>query len=145
MKLIFVFHIFRVQEPGCRGYNYGELLGIFAAANATKSDVIFQWWTPDALHNMYAGTDSEFQAVGMPLPTLECIEHTVSSVDRCDPDPTVRRGSSKGACGEVREGLRWMEAGWTEPRLESCIGFSPITHVPLSFTYGTKSSRPIPL
>lgn len=31
------------HEPGCRGYKYEELLGIFAAANATKSDVIFQW------------------------------------------------------------------------------------------------------
>lgn len=88
------------NEPGCRGYNYGELLDIFAAANATKSDIIFQWWTPDVLHNIYAGTDSEFQAVGMPLPTLDCIRNTVTSVERCDPDPEVRRGSPEGACGE---------------------------------------------
>ena len=49
---------------------------------------------------MYSGTDAEFQAVGMPLPTLECIENTVSSVERCDEDDDVRRGSAKGACGE---------------------------------------------
>ena len=89
------------NEPGCRGYNYGEFLGIIDAANATKSNLIFQWWQPDVLHNKFQGTDAEFQAVGMPLPTLDCIEHTVSSVDRCDPDPVVRRGSAEGACGEV--------------------------------------------
>jgi len=88
------------NEPGCRGYTYGELLGIFAAANATKSDIIFQWWTPDIVHNMYSGTDAEFQAVGMPLPTLECIENTITSVERCDEDASVRRGSAEGACGE---------------------------------------------
>lgn len=91
------------SEPGSRGYKYDELLDIFAAANATKSDIIFQWWTPDVVHNAYAGTDAEFQAVGMPLPTLECIENAVSSEDRCDPDVNVRRGSAEGACGEVRK------------------------------------------
>jgi hypothetical protein len=88
------------DEPGCQGYTYSELIDIFAAANATKSDIIFQYWQPDMVHTTYAGTDTEFQAVGMPLPTLRCIENTVSSVERCDPDAEVRRGSPEGACGE---------------------------------------------
>ena len=36
----------------------------------------------------------------MPLPTLDCIQNTVTSVERCDEDPDVRRGSAEGACGE---------------------------------------------
>jgi hypothetical protein len=31
------------------GYSYGEMVDILKAANATKSDWIGYWWTPDVL------------------------------------------------------------------------------------------------
>lgn len=32
--------------PGSRGYTYGQLTQIAAAANATRSPIIMEWWTP---------------------------------------------------------------------------------------------------
>lgn len=37
------------NEPGSNGYAYEEMVEIISAANATKSDLIFFWWNPDAV------------------------------------------------------------------------------------------------
>ena len=41
------------------GYEYSEMVEIWKAANATKSDVIGQWWKPEATFNSFVGTESE--------------------------------------------------------------------------------------
>ena len=85
-------------DPGSRGYPHDRLLEIIHAANATQSDVMFMFWSPAILNQVYARTDFEFQIVNLPPPTTECVDAYVSREDRCDPDPVVRRGSPEGAC-----------------------------------------------
>jgi hypothetical protein len=41
------------NEPGSNGYSYGEMVEILNAANATKSDLIFYWWYPEAVSIAY--------------------------------------------------------------------------------------------
>jgi hypothetical protein len=59
-------------EPGSKGYAYDSLVEIWHAANWTKSDVIFYWWTPDALVDLFEGTDAEFTRISLPKPTQQC-------------------------------------------------------------------------
>jgi len=82
------------------GYSYQQMTEIWAAANATKSHVMMQWWTPEALHLTYQGTDAEFQIVGLPPPTQECVEARVTSEERCAMEATSRVGEAIGACAE---------------------------------------------
>jgi hypothetical protein len=56
-----------------RGYPYESLVEIWKAANYTQSDVVMYWWTPDALVDMFAGTDAEFTKITLPAPTQQCI------------------------------------------------------------------------
>lgn len=46
-------------------YNYTELVEIWSAANATKSDLIGLWWQPDATSSDLAGTDAEMMEVSV--------------------------------------------------------------------------------
>eukprot|EP00934_Nitzschia_sp_Nitz4_P007435 Nitzschia sp. Nitz4//scaffold138_size62050//40663//43710//NITZ4_006392-RA/size62050-processed-gene-0.8-mRNA-1//1//CDS//3329535779//7425//frame0 len=57
---------------GNHGYSYGQMIQIWRAANATDSDLIMWWWTPDATIEEFRGTEYEFQPVLLPEPTAEC-------------------------------------------------------------------------
>eukprot|EP00980_Cylindrotheca_fusiformis_P004722 scaffold1004_cov105-Cylindrotheca_fusiformis.AAC.5 len=83
------------------GYAYGEMLQIWAAANATKSDVIMWWYEPDSLVEAYRGTDFEFTKIHLPSPSVECRESRTSPEDRCSADPLVRLGGVKGSCDNI--------------------------------------------
>jgi len=48
------------SEENSNGYAYTEMVEIWSAANATKSDLIGLWWSPDATHNLYIGSGSDF-------------------------------------------------------------------------------------
>lgn len=37
------------EANGRGGYNYGELVDAIKAANATKSDIVIFWWTPESV------------------------------------------------------------------------------------------------
>jgi len=87
-------------EPGSNGYSYSSMVQIWAAANATKSNVMMQWWRPDALFDEYLGTDAEFIGVHLPATTQDCKEHRVDPLDRCSPDWATRVGDPRGSCGE---------------------------------------------
>jgi hypothetical protein len=90
------------KEAGSRGYSYEQLTGIWLAANATKSNVIMQWWTPEALVSLFSGTDAEFQPVALPPGDHECMENRINPVlPRCG-DYTFEEkvGSPLGACGD---------------------------------------------
>eukprot|EP00980_Cylindrotheca_fusiformis_P004723 scaffold1004_cov105-Cylindrotheca_fusiformis.AAC.6 len=83
------------------GYAYHEMLEIWAAANATRSDVIMWWYEPDPAVQLYRGGDFAFTKVHLPSPSVECRESRVSPQDRCSPDPAVRRGTMEGSCDNI--------------------------------------------
>ena len=85
-------------DPGARGWSYSQLLEMWAAANATKSDIMMQWWSPDTLYQKYLGTDAEMQVVTLPPPTQKCVQARIELDARCDEDPAVRAGAPNGAC-----------------------------------------------
>jgi len=85
------------------GYTYGRLTEIFQAANATKSNLLIYWWTPEALYQDFLGTDSELMNVQLRPPDQACVEARVSSEERCAGD----LGSPMGACdGEAHSLLK---------------------------------------
>ena len=86
------------SDGGARGWTYSQLLEMWAAANATKSDIMMQWWTPDTLYQKYLGTEAEMQVVTLPPPTQKCVQARIQIEDRCNEDPIVRAGDPDGAC-----------------------------------------------
>jgi hypothetical protein len=80
------------------GYSYAQLTQIWAAANATKSPVIMEWWSPEALYQTFLDTDAEFMKVVLPPPTQTCINHRISVDDRCGDDGQMKLGDPRGAC-----------------------------------------------
>ena len=89
-----------------QGYDLNHVRQIYQAANATQSDVIIWWWSPDSLIEVFRGTDYEMQAVTMPEYTRECGDHQTSAEARCSPDLLERLGSEKGACDTPGHHLR---------------------------------------
>mmetsp|Transcript_24903 Transcript_24903/g.61262 ORF Transcript_24903/g.61262 Transcript_24903/m.61262 type:complete len:912 (-) Transcript_24903:49-2784(-) len=81
-----------------RGYTYSEMIQIWNAANATKSDVMMWWYEPDALLEQYKSSDAEFTKVHLPSPSLQCLEARAAPDDRCDTNPIVRLGDKAGSC-----------------------------------------------
>lgn len=80
------------------GYNYGEMIQIWNAANATKSHVIMHWFEPDAVVEVFRDTDAEFTRIYLPPASLQCEAERLTVADRCSEDPVVRRGSKVGSC-----------------------------------------------
>jgi hypothetical protein len=94
------------KEPGSNGYPYSQLAEIWAAANATKSNVVMHWWTPEAIVQTYANTDAEFLRVALPPASQDCIESRIAVEDRCSSDPLVQVGKAEGACDEAPHALQ---------------------------------------
>lgn len=92
-------------EPGSRGYGYSQLTEIMRAANATKSNAMIFWWTPEPLYQSFQGTDSEFIRVNLPSPTQECIRARTLPVERCSEVLEDRVGLPEGACDESAKPL----------------------------------------
>lgn len=90
------------DEPISNGYTYSQMTEIWAAANATKSNVILQWWTPEALYQTFLGTEAEFQRVSLRPPTEDCVKARIDLDNRCDPNAndTLRYGTKEGSCDE---------------------------------------------
>ena len=88
------------DQPGCHGYTYEQLLDMWDAANATKSNLMMQWWQPEAHFQSYLSTDAEFMSILLPPTTQECVDNQVPMTDRCSNDTSVRLGDPKGACGQ---------------------------------------------
>ena len=87
------------------------LTEMVAAANATKSHLMLQWWTPEALYQTYLQTDAELQAVNLPPPTQACRQATIGLEDRCDPHNHTRRvGDPAGSCMEPPYSLQKVMA-----------------------------------
>ena len=88
------------KEANTSGYTYGELVDIWYAANATKSNVIGLWWRPEAMFQRFLGTDSELVKVTLPTTTDECLANQIRREDHCSSDFTTRVGDARGACTE---------------------------------------------
>ena len=52
-------------EVGSKGYTYSQMIDILKASNATKSDLLILWWSPDLDYNRYLGTESELIKVSL--------------------------------------------------------------------------------
>lgn len=87
-------------EVGSNGYTYGQLSEMWAAANATKSHIMMQWWTPEALVQTFANSEFEFMRVNLPAATQECIDHRIKPEDGCVEDFQTQIGDPRGSCGE---------------------------------------------
>jgi hypothetical protein len=86
----------------CNGYTYAEMTEIWAAANATRSNVMMRWWTPEAIYQTFLGTESEFQRISLRPPTDDCVKARINLDYRCDPEASdeLRIGESIGSCDE---------------------------------------------
>lgn len=82
------------------GYTYSQMLQIYSAANATNSDVMFWWWSPEVLLSTYRNTEYALQRVALPQPSRECTDYRVQgNIDRCHASVEVRRGAEgTGSC-----------------------------------------------
>ncbi|CAB9518445.1 Gamma-aminobutyric acid (GABA) B receptor [Seminavis robusta] len=95
------------KEPGARGYSYSQLVEMYAAANATKSNLMTMWWTPEAMYSTYLGTSAEMQKVILPSPTQECVDHRIRSSQRCEFETSQEQyGDKRGACDEAPQLLQ---------------------------------------
>ena len=89
------------------GYGYSNMIQIWKAANATKSDVMMWWWQPESLLEEFSDSDTHsFQLVLLPTATDVCYAARISSEDRCSDDITTRRGDSMGACDNEAHALQ---------------------------------------
>ncbi|CAJ1968195.1 unnamed protein product [Cylindrotheca closterium] len=81
-----------------RAYTYSEMIQIWNAANATKSDVIMWWYEPDSILEMFRNTDAAFTKVHLPSPSIQCLEARALPEDKCDANPIKRLGPKEGSC-----------------------------------------------
>ena len=88
------------KEPGSKGYSHSQLKEMWYAANATKSNLLMYYWTPDPLYDTFVGTDAELQKVVLPPPTAECFEYRSAVVDRCSENKEDRIGDPRGVCDD---------------------------------------------
>ena len=89
----------RGPQPGNGGYALAQMEDMWRAANATKENMIMQWWTPQALHQLFHGTEAEFTKVNLPTPTEKCLRAREAGADRCSPEyRTDAADFRKGSC-----------------------------------------------
>ena len=94
------------MEKTSNGYSYQQLSDLWAAANATKSDLMTVWWLPEALYSTYLGTEAEMTRVTLTPPTQECIENRIFASERCEATSFEDLvGDPRGACDEAPQML----------------------------------------
>ena len=81
------------QEAGCQGYTNDEMTDIWAAANATQTNILMQLSSPHPL-------EDHMVRVQLPVATEECLANKVSAKVRCSNEKSERVGDSKGVCDE---------------------------------------------
>lgn len=87
------------------GYTYSQMFQIYKAANATKSDVFFWWWTPEILDQIFIDSDYELHQVALPQESRKCIEYRRNdNILRCSDNLSERLGdAATGACDYEQE------------------------------------------
>lgn len=89
------------SEPGSRGYTVPQLTEMWRAANATKSNLVMQWWTPEPLYQEFLGTEAAFHRVNLPPASHQCILSRRKTEQRCSEVFEERVGQAEGACDEI--------------------------------------------
>ena len=92
-------------EGPAGGYPYERLVEMWKAANATKSNLMMQYWSPEPLYQSFLGTDAEFISVTLPTRTQECLESRRPLDDMCSEDEAIRLGEPEGICEESSKPL----------------------------------------
>jgi hypothetical protein len=100
-------------EPGGTsggGYSYTQMSDIWHAANATRSNVLMLWWTPQALFETFMDTDYEFQRISLTPPTQACYNARLEGVNRCRVGGVVEEDEdddhSAGSCDDEPQILK---------------------------------------
>lgn len=92
-------------EGPAGGYPYERLVEMWRAANATKSHLMMQYWSPEPLYQEFLGTDAEFIRVTMPPRSQECLDQRRPQADMCHANETLRIGAEAGICEESAKPL----------------------------------------
>jgi 7 transmembrane sweet-taste receptor of 3 GCPR len=71
---------------------------LWHAANATNSNLMTMWWTPEPLYQQFIGTPAEMQRTLLPATTQKCVNAYPSADDECATDLLTRVGSPDAAC-----------------------------------------------
>lgn len=103
------YHLGIAIEP--TGYTHSQLVGIWAAANATKSDVMGFWWQPEGTFQSYEGTDAEHTRITLTRSSQACYDNRVSPLDRCGTDFEKMVGSPEGSCDTAPQALTKIITG----------------------------------
>mmetsp|Transcript_5907 Transcript_5907/g.9296 ORF Transcript_5907/g.9296 Transcript_5907/m.9296 type:complete len:1013 (+) Transcript_5907:46-3084(+) len=85
------------QYDAVGGYGYGSMVEILNAANYTKSNILFYWFTPDPTIQKFMGTDSEFLPLVLPPPDTVCLKSRTTIKERCSTNG-AEDSSPEGAC-----------------------------------------------
>mmetsp|Transcript_23303 Transcript_23303/g.41723 ORF Transcript_23303/g.41723 Transcript_23303/m.41723 type:complete len:532 (+) Transcript_23303:547-2142(+) len=101
------------------GYAYSDMVDIWKSADATKSDLIGQWWATETTYVSLLGTESELIRLTLPTATESCVEARVTH-DRCDENatPLEKYGVKEGACDEKPIALRNVVVGNLQTSIE---------------------------
>jgi hypothetical protein len=79
-------------------YTPVQMVELWQAANATKSNILMMWWFPEMTYEQFQGTNAEFTKVSLPPPTQECFNNRRAPTDRCSEDFMKRVGDPRGTC-----------------------------------------------
>jgi len=112
-----VYHLNMALDPSNgpdgspSGYSTSQLKEMWHAANATRSNLMMMWWTPEPLYQQYLGTDAEMQHVMLKPPSMACSEAVPYVDESCEANLTSRVGPPEAACGNPVEPLTKMIVG----------------------------------
>ena len=98
------------EEP-IGGYTYPRLVELWKAANATRSNLIMHYWTPEPLVQEFVDTDAEFIRITMPPPSQLCADSRRPEKYQCSDNTTLRYGVEEGVCEESAKNLYKLVVG----------------------------------
>jgi hypothetical protein len=93
------------------GYSYSQLVELWKAANATKSNLIMHYWTPEPLVQKFVDTEAEFIRITMPPPSQLCADSRRPEKFQCSLNDTLRYGVKEGTCEESAKNLYKLIVG----------------------------------
>lgn len=98
-------------EKPIGGYTYSRLVELWKAANATKSNLIMHYWTPEPLVQEFVDSDAEFIRITMPPPSQLCADSRRPEKYQCSLNDTLRYGVEEGVCEESAKNLYKLVVG----------------------------------
>ena len=90
-------------------YSYQQVTDMWEAANATRSNLLMMWFTPDQFYTRFLGTDAEMQRILLAPVTKACVDNRPA--DECSPNITDRVGPPEGSCDNAPKPLNKVVSG----------------------------------